>query len=78
MVVILVQAANRRLFFAPPHLPSHIVIFPTVAGFQAQSAVSPQLALAAKTMRSLNQRNRQGGANRPQRQQPCQLYQSGI
>ena len=58
MVVILVQAANGRLFFASPHLPADVVIFPTVAGFQAQSAVSPQLALAAKTMRRLNQGHR--------------------
>src|SRR4029077_1085117 len=50
MVVILVQATNGRLFFAPPHLPADVVIFPAVAGFQPQSAVRPQLALAAKTM----------------------------
>ena len=33
MVVILVQAANGRLFLAPPHLPADVVIFPAVAGF---------------------------------------------
>src|SRR5215472_15519012 len=58
MVVILVQAANRRLFLAPPHLPVDVVIFAAVAGFQPQSAVGPQLALAAKTMGRLNQRHR--------------------
>src|SRR5262245_1605470 len=58
MVVILVQAANRGLFFAPPHLPSDVVIFSAVAGFQPQSAVGPQLAFAAKTIRGLNQRHR--------------------
>ena len=66
MVVILVPAANRGLFFAPPHLPADVVIFPAVAGFPPQSAIGPQLALAAKTMWSLNQRHRQGGTNRPQ------------
>src|SRR5262249_33623831 len=55
MVVILVQAANRRLFFTAPRLALDVVIFPAVAGFQPQSAVGPQLALAAKTMWSLNQ-----------------------
>ena len=63
MVAILVQAANGRLFLAPPHLPVNVVIFPAVAGFQAQSAVGPQLALAAKTMRSLNQGHRQSQIN---------------
>ena len=32
MVVILIQAANGRLFLAPLHLPSDVVIFPAVAG----------------------------------------------
>jgi hypothetical protein len=58
MVVILVQAANRRLFFAPPPLAFYEVLLPAVAGFQPQSAVGPQLAFAAKTMRGLNQRHR--------------------
>ena len=58
MVVILVQAANRRLFFASPHWPADVVLFPTVAGFQPQSAVGPQLALTAKTMGRLNQCHR--------------------
>src|SRR5215472_5441104 len=31
MVVILVQATNGGLFFAPPHLPADVVIFPAVA-----------------------------------------------
>src|ERR1700741_3567028 len=66
MVVILVQAADGRLFFAPPHLPVDVVIFPAVAGFQPQSAVGPQLALTAKTMGSLNQGYRQSRANRSQ------------
>jgi len=34
------------------------VIFPTVTSLQPQSAVGPQLALAAETVRSLNQRHR--------------------
>src|ERR1700747_2390602 len=63
MVVVLIQAANRRLFLAPSHLPMNIVIFPTVAGFQPQSAIGPQLALAAKTMGRLNQGHRQNGTN---------------
>ena len=58
MVVILVQAANRRLFLAPPRLAFDEVIFPAVVGFQPQSAVGPQLALATKTTRGLNQRHR--------------------
>src|SRR5215831_7122455 len=45
MVVILVQAANGRLFFAPLRLTFDELIFPAVAGFQPQSAVGPQLAL---------------------------------
>ena len=40
MVVILIQATNRRLLFAPPHLALDEVIFPAVAGFQPQSARS--------------------------------------
>jgi hypothetical protein len=34
MVVILVQAPNRRLFFAPPRLALDEVIFAAVALFQ--------------------------------------------
>jgi hypothetical protein len=34
MVVILVQATNRRLFFAPPRLAFDEVIFSAIAGFQ--------------------------------------------
>src|SRR6266576_903022 len=63
VVVVLVQPANGRLFFAPPHLPADVVIFPAVASFQPQSAVSPQLALAAKTMGRLNQGHRQNGTD---------------
>ena len=66
MVVILVQAANGHLLFAPPHLALDVVVFPAVAGFQPQSAVGPQLSLAAKTMRGLDQSHRQSGTNRAQ------------
>src|SRR5229473_8561796 len=43
-----------------------IAIFRTGAGFQSKSAVSPKLSLSAETMRGLDQRHRQGGANRSQ------------
>src|SRR5215468_9700096 len=33
MVVVLIQAANRGLFFASPRLAFDVVIFPAVAGF---------------------------------------------
>src|SRR5262249_45154702 len=78
MVVVLIQAANRRLFFAPSHLPMNIVIFPAVAGFQSQSAVGPQLALAAKAMGSLNQCHRQNGTKWPQEGNPSELGGNGV
>src|SRR5579871_4151426 len=78
MVVILVQAANRRLFFAPPRLAFYELIFPAVAGFQPQSAVGPQLALRAKTMRGLNQGHRQSTADRPQGGDLSELGSDGM
>ena len=45
----IIQAANRRLFLAPPHLPVDVVIFPTVASFQPQYAVGPQFAAGLLT-----------------------------
>src|SRR5713101_7579990 len=66
MIVILVEAANGHLLFAAPHLALHVVVFPAVASFQAQSAVGPQLSLGAKTMRGLDQSHRQCRANRPE------------
>jgi len=56
VVEVLIQAANKLLLLAASHLPSDIVVFPTVASLQPQSAVGPQLAFAAKAIRSLNQR----------------------
>ena len=48
-------------------LAFYIPVFRTGAGFQSESAVSPKLSLGAETMRGLDQRRRQSGANRPQR-----------
>jgi hypothetical protein len=50
VVVILVQATNGNLLFATPQSAFDIGVF-SVAGFQPQSAVGPQLALGAETMR---------------------------
>src|SRR5204862_127724 len=66
MVVILVQAANEHLLFAPPHLAFDVVVFPAVAGFQSQSAIAPELSLGAKPMRGLDHSHRQSRAKRPQ------------
>src|ERR1700693_1058441 len=64
MVVILVQAAYEPLLFAATQLALDVVVFPTVAGFQPQSAVGPELSLGAKTIRGLDQSHRQRGTNR--------------
>ena len=60
MIVVFVQAANGDLFLGAPQLAVDIAVFPADPGLQRQSAVGPQLALGAETMRGLDQRHRQG------------------
>src|SRR5437762_13872732 len=78
MVVILVQAANEHLLFAPPHLAFDVVVFPAVAGFQSQSAIAPELSLGAKPMRGLDHSHRQSRANRPQGGELPQFGSDGM
>src|SRR5439155_6563758 len=66
MIGVLVQTANGDLFLRTSQSAFNIAIVRTAAGFQSKSAVSPKLSLSAETMRGLDQRHRQGGANRSQ------------
>ena len=61
----LFKTANRNKFLRASQLAFHIAVFRADARLQSQSAICPQLALRAKTMRSLNQSQQQGSANRP-------------
>ena len=57
MIVVFVQTANGNLFFRTSQLSVDKAVFSAGAGFQCESAVGPQLALSAKTVRSLDQRH---------------------
>src|SRR5438309_4162347 len=57
VIVAFVQTANGDLFFRTSQLSIDKAVFPAGAGFQRESAVGPQLALSAKTVRSLDQRH---------------------
>src|SRR6266581_7118475 len=78
MVVVFVQAPNGKQFLGTPHLTFDQAVFRTDAGFQGQSAIGPQLSLAAETMRSLDQGHRQRRANRPQIRNLSQLRGDGM
>src|SRR5215471_13874088 len=65
VVMVLIETADGNQFLGASQLSFHIAVFRTDASLQSQSAVSPQLALGAKTMGSLNQSHQQGSANWP-------------
>src|SRR5215469_5214741 len=73
VIVIFVQTANGNLLFGPAPFALHVDRFSGDASFQSQSAVLPQLALTAETMRGLDQDHRQSGTNRAQRGNLSQL-----
>src|SRR6266542_4487862 len=78
MVVVLVQAPNGKQFLRTPHLTFDQAVFRTDAGLQGQSAIVPQLSLAAETMRSLDQGHRQRRSNRSQIRNLSQLRGDGM
>ncbi len=78
MVVVFVQAPNGKQFLRSPYLTFDHAIFRTDAGFQSQSAIGPQLSLAAETMRSLDQGHRQRRANRSKIGNLSQLGGDGM
>src|SRR5215469_5700540 len=73
VIVIFIQTANGKLLFGAAPFAVHVDIFSGDASFQSQSAVLPQLALTAETMRGLDQCHRQSGTNRTQRGNLSQL-----
>src|SRR5215472_16897601 len=50
VVMILIETADGKQFLGASQLSFHIAVFRTDASLQSQSAVSPQLALGAKSM----------------------------
>src|SRR5438552_2650389 len=72
MVVVLIQTTQLLRFFGTLHLSANISVLRTVVRLNAQAAISPQLPLAAKPVRSLHQRNQ---ARRPNRTDAGNLTQ---
>src|ERR1017187_10156178 len=73
MVVVFIQAPNRDQLFRTSELAGGITVFPANSGLQGQSAVGPELPLAAEPVRGLNQSHRQRRAYRPQVRNLSQL-----
>src|SRR5215216_1038517 len=66
MIVVRIEAAQRRRALRTLRLSVAETIFSAGPGLQAEPAVGPQLPLGAKTMRRLNQRNEECNPDRAQ------------
>src|SRR5260370_833583 len=67
VVMIFVEPADGYDLLGALELATHHAVFPAVACFQRQTAVGPQLSLAAESMRCLDEReqeNRPNGTDR--------------
>jgi hypothetical protein len=63
VVVILIETAQLLRFLGTLQLPLDITVLRTVTRLQAKAAVSPELALGAKTVGRLHQRDQLSRAN---------------
>src|SRR5215813_13619875 len=69
------ESSDGQDFLGAFELPALEMIFPTRASLQCQADVGPQLALGAKTIRRLQQRYQQSGADGTDRRNlPEQLH----
>ena len=72
MIVVLIEPTQLLGFLSTLQRSGHVPVLPTVARVDRQTAVRPQLPLAAEAMRSLDQRHQQSGANRTDRRNLAQ------
>src|ERR1700730_16917828 len=67
MIAVSVQSANGALFLRSLQLPVDTTVIGAALCLDAKSAVRPQLPLGAETMRSLQDAQQHGGADRTDR-----------
>src|SRR5882724_7270625 len=67
VVVVFVEPADSYDFLGTLELATHHAVFPVIACFQCQTAVGPQLSLAAESVRCLDEREQEDRANRTDR-----------
>ena len=63
VIMILIEPTNLLGLLRTLQLSAHVTVLRTVARIDRQSAVCPQLSLAAKPMRGLDQRDQQSGSD---------------
>src|SRR5438477_9449201 len=78
MVMIQVQTADEDRLLGAVQLAFDKAIVGTAACFQRQSAISPELALAAEAKRSLHASDQQGSANWSQKGNTGQYRRGGM
>src|SRR5207237_10402290 len=62
-IVVVIQTAHRAALAVALHFASHVAVLTAVMSLDCETAVGPQLPLAAETMWRLQQPHQQGGAN---------------
>ena len=67
VIGIVIQTSHRDGFAVALQFAANPAVLTAVVRFHGETAVGPQLALAPKTMRCLQQCHQQGRPNRPQR-----------
>src|SRR5271165_250229 len=78
MIVVLIEPTQLLWFLSTLQLSGHVPVLRTVARVDRQTAVGPQLPLAAEAMRGLDQRHQQSGANRTDRRNLPQQFRGAM
>src|SRR5271169_1331648 len=78
MVMILIEPTQLLWFLSTLQLSAYVPVLRTVARVDRQTAVRPQLPLAAEAMRGLDQRHQQSGANRTDRRNLPQQFRGPM
>src|SRR5215469_1137158 len=78
VIMVAVQPTDGLGLFGAFQLATDEAVFPAGVGSECQATVGPQLPLGTETVRSLQDRNEQSGADRADRRNLPQQSRSGM